>query len=213
MRSLAITHITDDYMPVGGVPMVIEALAHSSSKLGANVRILCTSSQSLRPPDGVDLETVTPSPWARSWQWSPGLSTSLREALSEHTPMVAHVHGVWMAPNFLGVLAGRRLGLVQERQMRGAGVLRRRTRNRRQQEEGVAVARLELLRREVPRIVTEGIERSAGADRAGVELHDGGTSVFRTGSGTRRACLSGPAGSAIRPLAGPRLKSPTASRR
>lgn len=105
-----ITHITDEYIAGGGVPAVIADLSRNMAALGASNKIVCGDSE-LSPPDGAELRTYSVSRWGRPWAWSPSLIPLLRNALATGARSIAHVHGVWMAPNLLGARVAEQFGV------------------------------------------------------------------------------------------------------
>jgi len=112
MQGVTITHITDEYTVCsGGVPMMIDALCQNTLRLGANVRIVADAREARDAPGGVELRPFNATQWGRVWCWGPDLSERLTSSLTSGGRAIAHVHGVWLAPQLLGARTGRRLNV------------------------------------------------------------------------------------------------------
>lgn len=106
-----ILHVTESHeAAAGGVTTVVQDLSRRLAGVGAEVAILAIGRTPIAPPDGVALHTVPPSAAGRPWGWHPALAGTIDRLLATR-PDVVHVHGAWLAAQWLAVRAARRQGI------------------------------------------------------------------------------------------------------
>lgn len=103
-RKIHILHLTEDHsFKAGGVPAVVDQLSNRIARNSEfDVSILCVR-ENAQKTLGVKISQCKPSFWANSWGWSPGLENVILKHLCEGNTNIIHIHGVWMAIQYLGV--------------------------------------------------------------------------------------------------------------
>lgn len=110
MKRAHIYHVTDDYSSGHpGVTGMISQLSRYLAGQGRPTTILAAGAAATAPPAGVALVEF-PSPLrGRGWRFPRGLVSFLSRGNREDR--ILHLHGVWMAPQWLAARAAGRLGL------------------------------------------------------------------------------------------------------
>lgn len=104
-----IAHVTDHYSKeAGGITAAIDQLSRRLSADHAS-EIICVRGNPMPAAPGVQVFDIPPSWIGRPWGWSPQLARKLSDLLYDPLVTTIHVHGVWMAPQYLAAkLANRR---------------------------------------------------------------------------------------------------------
>jgi glycosyltransferase involved in cell wall biosynthesis len=106
-----VIHITEDLSPSGGgVTAALKELATHLASHGLAQEIVAAAPRA-EPPDPIAVP-VAHAPlarWGRPWRHSPALPGLLRARAAESAECVFHLHGVWMAPQWMGARMARRL--------------------------------------------------------------------------------------------------------
>ena len=112
--AVPVLHIAEDVSPAaGGVPAVVRQLSRHASLHGARIAVLHVRGDG---SDLADCAAVTNAPAARfgrAWAYGPALRRALARALRDARAQsgVAHVHGVWSAPQLMACTAAARFGV------------------------------------------------------------------------------------------------------
>ncbi len=105
---LRLVCVSEDHSAVaGGVPAVVDQLSRRVADKGVPVSILCVKEQESIVSGKVDMNCVSPVGLGVKWGWSRGLRPTIERLShpSEHT--VFHLHGIWMAPHYVGAKVAR----------------------------------------------------------------------------------------------------------
>jgi glycosyltransferase involved in cell wall biosynthesis len=101
-KHLRITHITADHSEAsGGVARVVDQLARRTSGYLSDTEIICINPDPMPPADGVRLNKYLPDSGLQSWGWSKALSERLRILAEDQDNRIFHIHGVWLAPQYI----------------------------------------------------------------------------------------------------------------
>lgn len=132
-----ILFVTEDHSTRNtGVTVVVNMLAGLARALVAEdqrVVIVCTGTDSVEPPAGVDLIELPPAGIGRAWRWSPVLKKEIRRVVRDYNVGIVHLHGVWTAAPLIGQKIARSLnvpalltvhGMLEPWAWRGQGRLR-----------------------------------------------------------------------------------------
>ena len=105
-------HVTDEHArSAGGTTAVITANARHMTELGHQVTIVCTEHDGHQPPAGVRLVCVGVRGIRLPWRWSPKLSGTLASLIRERSDCILHVHGTWLAPQWVAARSAKRANL------------------------------------------------------------------------------------------------------
>jgi glycosyltransferase involved in cell wall biosynthesis len=110
-RPWRVAHVTDHYSAAsGGVATVVDQLTRQVMPHCREISIVCVRGNPLPAPLGVSVTNVAPVWWANSWGWSPQLRAALLK-LTAQKGTIFHIHGVWMAPQWLAATMANRHGV------------------------------------------------------------------------------------------------------
>lgn len=106
-----IFHIIDDYSPANyGVNQVVRQLTHYLGRRGYQTTILAAGRAETPVPEGVNLREF-PLAWgSRRWRYPRGFRAYL-DTLGRSAGNLFHIHGVWLAPQWLAARVGARHGI------------------------------------------------------------------------------------------------------
>lgn len=99
---LNLFEICEDYSEIaGGIPAVVDQLSGRISADCNKINILCVREDPMPPQPGVEVVRVKPDDWCKAWGWSKQLSSSIALLCDDMENQVVHIHGIWMAPQWL----------------------------------------------------------------------------------------------------------------
>ncbi len=107
---IRIAHVTDHYSrESGGITVVIDQL---SRRLSGNYtsEIISVRGNPMPAAPGVQVFDIPPAWIGRPWGWSPQLVRKLSDLVRDPLVMAFHIHGVWMAPQYLAAKLAARWG-------------------------------------------------------------------------------------------------------
>jgi glycosyltransferase involved in cell wall biosynthesis len=113
--TIQLLHVTDHYSASsGGVASVIDQLSAHMAAYYQNQEVVCVRGNPLPATPGVKVTNIDPIPLAKAWGWSPRLVRTLSAFAQEPDGLVLHIHGVWMAPQWLAarIASKRRIPFV-----------------------------------------------------------------------------------------------------
>lgn len=95
-----VIHIAEDFATTGGgVTSAIAELSGQLARIGLEQRIIFAGLDAIPAPKGVALSGLPLAAWGKKWRYPKGLRTALADTL--HGNSVVHLHGIWMAPQYL----------------------------------------------------------------------------------------------------------------
>jgi glycosyltransferase involved in cell wall biosynthesis len=107
-----IFHIIDDYSPTNyGVNQVVRQLTDYLARQGYATTILTAGKAKTPVPAGVGLKEFPLTAGGRRWRYPAGLKEYL-DQLGRIPDKVFHIHGVWLAPQWLAARAAARQGVA-----------------------------------------------------------------------------------------------------
>ena len=112
---MRVLHVSETHTPAaGGVTKAVNQAAQNLVRRGHETAIITSRMDDPQVPEGIPRHRHVPSGFGRPWLWSPSLHHLSSVALSDPKPDVVHIHGCWMAPQFLAarLALSRRMPLV-----------------------------------------------------------------------------------------------------
>lgn len=108
--ALNIIHIIEDFSPSGGgVATALAELSGRLSSLGVKQTIITPLITETPPPMGVRLYQLPIKKCCKAWLYPIGLKKTISESLDSNT--VVHIHGMWLAPQYLAAREAIRHGV------------------------------------------------------------------------------------------------------
>lgn len=99
---MKILHVTESHeRAAGGVSTVVDQLVRYLSKAGRQVGLLSVGLDPMAVPSDVVWRKVPPRGVGRVWGAGLGLRAAVEEMLAEFKPHVVHLHGAWLAAQWL----------------------------------------------------------------------------------------------------------------
>ena len=96
-----IAHITDFYsVPTGGATAVVNQLSRRLIPFFKRTEIICVRGDAMPSENGINVFNINPVWWGKTWGWSSELKQKI-DSLAETSDFIFHIHGVWMAPQWL----------------------------------------------------------------------------------------------------------------
>lgn len=101
-NDLHIFHVAEDISRVtGGVPSVVRDLSTRQVERGCSVHVIYSRGSLSDVPQGIN---GTSYPSSNLWYWNQNFKKGFEDLLlkSKTLPSIAHIHGVWSAPQYIG---------------------------------------------------------------------------------------------------------------
>ena len=107
---VSVVHIAEDFATTGGgVTTAIAELSGQLARIGLKQKIIFAGEESIPAPEGVQIQGLRLVSLAKKWRYPRGIKAVLSHTLTDDS--VVHLHGIWMAPQYLAVALSRKKGI------------------------------------------------------------------------------------------------------